>query len=158
MHAEVEAANRILEQQADRFASSFLMPRHLIYDQLPTRLNFMQFYEVKKTWGVSIGALLFRARELGRISEATYRRGVMIMNAQGQRKNESDFPLPPGGEKASLFPRAMEIMANKGYTLQSLAKEARLPESLVRNVIAGHEDELPEVHLPVHGDVHPAFG
>jgi Zn-dependent peptidase ImmA (M78 family) len=146
LHAEAEPANRILERQADRFAASFLLPAHLIYDHLPTRLNWDKFGTLKQTWGVSVAALLYRAKELGRITEATYRRAVMVLAKRGERKNEWEFPLK-GVERITLFPRAMDIMASKGYTVTTLAKEARLPSSIVGDVIAVPDDELPGVHI-----------
>lgn len=138
LHTDVEPANRILERQADQFAASFLMPRHLIRDHLPARLNWAKFAYLKQTWGVSVQALLYRARELGRISLATYQRGVKRMSAAGQRKNESEFPIS-GTESISLFRRAMEIIERKGLTVSDLAKEARLPPDFVAEVVASQE-------------------
>lgn len=147
LHSDVEPANRILERQADQFAASFLMPKHLIRDHLPARLNWSKFAELKQTWGVSVASLLYRARELGRISLATYQRGMKRMSAAGQRKNESEFPIS-GSESISLFRRAMEIIEKKGITVSDLAKEARLPPDFVAEVVAAQErPSLPALQI-----------
>jgi Zn-dependent peptidase ImmA (M78 family)/transcriptional regulator with XRE-family HTH domain len=128
LHSDVEPANRILERQADQFAASFLMPRHLIRDHLPVRLNWVKFANLKLTWGVSVAALL-------------YQRGVRRMSASGQRKDEWEFPIE-GIESITLLPRAMEIVEQKGLAAADLAKEARLPFEFVAEMVSRQQTSV----------------
>jgi len=73
LHPEVEPGNQILETQAQAFASSFLLPRAELTPALPRSFDTEKYGRLKQILGVSIQALLYRARELGRMSEATYR-------------------------------------------------------------------------------------
>jgi Zn-dependent peptidase ImmA (M78 family) len=80
LHIEEEAGNRILEEQAHMFAAAFLMPQALIKNDLPSRLEWSVFRSLKEIWGVSVQALLRRAKDLDRMSEATYRRAMITLS------------------------------------------------------------------------------
>lgn len=74
LHPDTEPGSKIVENQANMFASELLMPAAEIIDQLPRRIDWARFHELKKTWGVSLRALVYRAHALGVLSEASYRR------------------------------------------------------------------------------------
>jgi Zn-dependent peptidase ImmA (M78 family)/DNA-binding XRE family transcriptional regulator len=139
LHAEVEPGNAILEKQAHMFAAAFLMPRAIICEQLPMRFDMAAFGRLKQMWGVSVAALLRRARDLGRLSDATYRRAVITMSQMGEHTNERSFPIHGGAERSILLSKAVEILQAKGYTLADLARDTRLPETFVMETV--HDDE-----------------
>ncbi len=134
-HPEAEPGNKILEAQADAFAAAFLMPREYIYAQLPRRVDFRRLLELKLQWGVSLGALLYRARTLGVIGESSYRRAMARMSSEGWRRDE------PGDLGASEIPtmlsQALELLRLRGMTLETLAAEARLPLAIVAEIVGG---------------------
>jgi Zn-dependent peptidase ImmA (M78 family)/DNA-binding XRE family transcriptional regulator len=146
LHADPEAGNGILERQAHMFAAAFLMPANDIGLQLPTRLLWPVFRRLKKTWGVSVAALLRRAHDLGRMTEATYRRGMMKLAKLGQRTNESAFPLG-GVEPAVLLRMAVEVLEAKGYTVADLAQDTRLQPAFVRETVFDDHDTRPVVNI-----------
>jgi len=146
MHADPEPGSGILESQAHMFAAAFLMPRNVIKNQLPTRLFWPVFRELKQTWGVSVQALLRRALDLGRLTEATYRRAMMTLSKLNQRKNETMFPLE-GNEPSVLLRMAVEVLEAKGYTINDLASDTRLPEPFVREAVFSDVDTRPSVEL-----------
>jgi Zn-dependent peptidase ImmA (M78 family) len=80
LHADPEPGNRTLERQADAFAGALLMPRDEILEELPRRWDFRTFAALKRRWGVSLAALLHRARELGRLTENSYRWAVTTLS------------------------------------------------------------------------------
>ena len=82
-----------VEDQAHWFAAAFLMPASDIEGQLPTRLDWDQFFALKRHGQVSLQALLRRARDLGTISDAQYLNGVEAISARGWRRLE---PIPLG--------------------------------------------------------------
>ena len=129
IHADPEAGNGILEGQAHMFAAAFLMPADDIRTHLPKRLLWPVFRQLKRVWGVSVSALLRRAFDLKCLTEATYRRAMMTLAKLGQRTNESAFPLE-GVEPAVLLRMAVEVLEAKGYTVQDLARDTRLPASV----------------------------
>jgi Zn-dependent peptidase ImmA (M78 family) len=135
LHPEAEPGNKILEAQADAFASAFLMPREYIYAQLPRRVDFRRLLELKLQWGVSLGALLYRARTLGVIGESAYRRALVRMSSEGWRRDEPGDLGPP--EIPTMLPQALELLSQRGVTLETLAAEAKLPLAVVAEVVGG---------------------
>lgn len=145
LHSDIEPANRVLEQQAHRFAAALLMPRREIRALLPSSFNLTGYGQLKSIWGVSIQALLYRARDLGRMSDATYRRAMMSLSSQGLRRNEP-FPLH-GEEEPLLWRRALEVIESRGVSAQDFEKRLRLPSGFLSMVAGTSNDDRPEVML-----------
>jgi Zn-dependent peptidase ImmA (M78 family)/transcriptional regulator with XRE-family HTH domain len=132
LHEEAEPGNQILESQANSFAASFLTPKEQIIDSLPRSFDIERFHELKETWGVSIAALLYRSRELGRMTESTYRRAMMTIAKNRWRINEP-FPIR-GHESADLLRRGLEVLRSSGKSDADLIREARLPADFLSDV------------------------
>lgn len=132
------------ESQAHAFAAELLMPMRHMVKQLPRRFDLGQYAKLKQEWGVSIAALLYRARTLEVISDAAYRRAVVSMNSDYGRRNEP-FPLSRPDEPTMLATAAM-IAEKNGMTLERLATEARLSLDDVSAVIGG-SDQRPAVQI-----------
>ena len=113
MHEIPLTANKVQEDQAQRFAAALLMPAGQIDPWLPRRSNELSILEEgSRTWGVSMQALLFRARILGAISEASYRRTQRRMSAAGWRTRE---PVELGpAEAPELLARAVLTLTRSG--------------------------------------------
>lgn len=133
MHAEADPGDRIVEEQAHRFASELLMPEDLIAPLLPAAMNapaWASLARLKEQWGVSMQALLFRARRLGVLGDVSYRNAMTTVSARGWRRSE------PGQvtvlEQPSLLPRAIELLGSEGIDEQTLASECRAPVGLFR--------------------------
>ncbi len=99
-------------------------PRVLIARELPRRFDLDAYARLKHKWGVSIQALLYRARELEVITEAAYRRSVMTISRDFGRSAEP-YPLP-GREHPRLLALAVEVAAQSGVERETLANEAGL--------------------------------
>jgi Zn-dependent peptidase ImmA (M78 family)/transcriptional regulator with XRE-family HTH domain len=76
-----------IEEEAWDFAGEFLMPAEEIASDLE-RLNIDKLGNLKKTWGVSMQALLKRATTLGRINESHARFLWIQIGKSGYRVNE----------------------------------------------------------------------
>ena len=61
-----------VEDEAWEFAAEFLMPSAEIEKQLDG-INLDKLGQLKKDWGVSMQAILYRAKKLGKIGESYYR-------------------------------------------------------------------------------------
>ena len=91
MHGDAEPGSKAIEEQAHRFASELLMPAEEVHDLLPTAMGrsaWTTLFRLKEQWGVSVSALLFRARQLGRLSDVSYRNAMIRMSQQGWRRDE----------------------------------------------------------------------
>jgi Zn-dependent peptidase ImmA (M78 family)/DNA-binding XRE family transcriptional regulator len=148
MHPEADPGNKILEAQADAFAAAFLLPREYIYAQLPRRVDFRRLLELKLQWGVSLSALLYRARTLGVIGESAYRRAMARMSSEGWRRDEPGELGPP--EIPTMLPNALELLGQRGVTLETIAAEARLPVAVVAEFVGG--ETKPRLQLADHDD------
>lgn len=140
LHAEAIPGDISHERQADAFAAEFLMPAADIVDELPTRVDLPAFLRLQQRWGVSVAALLYRCRELGTLSEASYKRAMMRISRLGWRTNEpgADVPL----ERPALLGRAFDLAASRGITIGTLADALHLPPARVRALL-GVADHRP---------------
>ena len=125
IHSRVRPGEPMAERQADRFASAFLLPRESFLRECPDRLNWDHFYELKRRWRVSVAALLHRARDLGMISTATYRRAFIHLNRTGQRTHEE---FEPPEETPELIAKAVEI-ASEEIPMDHIATDSGMPPS-----------------------------
>lgn len=83
----------LIERRANRFASAFLMPATSFKEDCPHAYRQRMFVSVKKYWRVSIAAALYRARELGIISENSYKSALISRSRAGTRtQEEEEFP------------------------------------------------------------------
>lgn len=128
MHADEEPGNQIVENQAHRFAAELLMPREQIADLLPAKADWARLAKLKETWGVSLQALLFRARQLGRMRDTTYRNAMATISSRGWRRREPGAVLAL--EQPSLLARALDLLREAGLD-GLVAAECRVPPHLL---------------------------
>jgi Zn-dependent peptidase ImmA (M78 family)/DNA-binding XRE family transcriptional regulator len=74
MHHPPKITIKLMEKEANNFASSFLLPKCVMDSELIKPLSLYTLAQLKLKWGVSMQALIFRARDLKIITErqATY--------------------------------------------------------------------------------------
>lgn len=125
LHPDADPTNRGQEIEAHAFASAFLLPRHSLSRELPAGLNWDAYLALKARWRVSLQALLRRARHVGRLSDAQFRRAMTAVSARGWRTRE---PGDAGSlEQPSVLARALEVAARDGgLTRNALAEHLHL--------------------------------
>lgn len=124
MHADAEPGEKIVEDQAHRFAAEFLMPEEAIAGELPGTADWERLAELKSTWGVSMAALLYRARTLGIMKEPAYRNAMSALSARGWRRQE---PGPVTSlERPTMLTRALEVVGKAGTDRDRVAERARV--------------------------------
>ena len=143
MHGDAEPGGRIVEEQAHRFASELLMPASEIRNLLPATMGgnvWNNLGKLKEQWGVSMQALLFRARRLGRLGDVSYRNAMTTISVRGWRRDEPG--LVETIEQPSLLPKALELLAQEGIEESLLIAQCRLPVELFRTVTSRTPEEL----------------
>ena len=139
LHPDIEPANRVLERQANWFASSMLMPAALIEPDLPRRAprrsDWRQLVDAKMRWGVSIRALLFRSRELGLLNESAFRRSLVNLNEEwGAYSEPGDLGEP---EQPIVLARALKLIEErKPDSISDLRASTGLPDSEIEEIAA----------------------
>jgi len=100
-----------MEDEADEFAAEFLIPSAEIAPDL-TRMRadkLSTYATLKSYWGVSMAALIMKAKALGKISKEQARNLFMQMSKLHIRKNE---PNPIPRESTNLHPMMMNYFRN----------------------------------------------
>jgi Zn-dependent peptidase ImmA (M78 family) len=107
LHHEAVPGDVGQEREADAFAAEFLTPCRELSDQLPGRVDFHAYDTLSHTWGVSIKSLIYRSREVGKISDVSARRAYQRLN---QLRGLGFYPANPvlgyAGETPSLLARS----------------------------------------------------
>lgn len=135
MHRGIETGDKMTEDQANRFASAFLMPRSSFIHEFPRSrfLDWTGIFQLKLRWKVSAAAIIRRAYDLRMISADKYRTGYIHLSKTGQKRVERYEDWIPFEEPELLssamralegaFPGSMQrIAAETGLTADMLAK------------------------------------
>ena len=114
-----------MEDEADRFASSFLLPRNEILPEL-SLFSLERAMRLKRVWKVSIAALVLRAYDLGVVPDWKKRKFFMELAAAGYRTRE---PVELEDEEPATVRKLIHTYRNHiGYTTQDLANMLSLKE------------------------------
>ncbi|WP_299022195.1 XRE family transcriptional regulator [uncultured Photobacterium sp.] len=145
MHQGVETGCRKTEEQANNFASAFLMPRASFSAEFPRmrgrNFNWDALSEMKLRWGVSYKALIYRANKLGLITPEKAKSGFTYLNRSGQTKvEENDDKLSL--EQPSMIQSAINML--DFYTWKTLLKASGLTEDILIN---RYMLSVPKAHL-----------
>jgi len=124
--------SRVAEQEADNFASAFLMPKASVANAIPNYITIEDIIELKSRWSVSAVSLIFRLHKVNLITEWQYRKLMEEASIRGYRKEE---PQPIPREKSLIFEKIMPVLAKEGLGVKSFAKELKLPLDEVTNLM-----------------------
>ena len=103
-----------IEKQANMFASAFLLPKESFgreVQQYP--INVEYYRSLKKKWGVSIQAMMYRARQLKIITSNQFQYMMRTVSANGWRTKEPGDKL--GQLDSTIFQGAIDVLFNGNY-------------------------------------------
>ena len=107
------------EKAAFRFAGAFLAPAPLVFREIGRKRYTVQLQELiilKKFFGMSIQALLYRMHDLEIINKSLYTHACIQINKLGFKKREPE-PMPAGGAtlvEADCFKGLLRRPTDKG--------------------------------------------
>jgi len=107
------------EEAAFRFAGAFLVPREAAVRELGPRrrmLDFRELYVLKRKYGMSMGAWIYRAKNLNIISEAAANRHWVEMRTRGWHKME------PGSQIEPEIPTHLELLLLRALTEHKISQ------------------------------------
>jgi Zn-dependent peptidase ImmA (M78 family)/transcriptional regulator with XRE-family HTH domain len=122
MHQGLPPGDRLLETQADQFASAFLLPRTGFLPEFPPqqRLSWDTVWALKRRWKASGASIIRRAYDFGRLDAIAYRRAWKHYMYKGWHKGEPD---EPEDELPELVPLALEFLrSRKGLSTLDMAR------------------------------------
>lgn len=137
MHPDAEPGNKVIEAQADAFASELLAPSEVLHDELPTRMDgagWLKLKELKERWGVSMKVLLDKAYALGRLTEEGYRAGMKSLSRNGWKLLEPG--AISGVEEPSLIPHSLDLLGDVGVGPEEVRERSRIPQSYFKVMTA----------------------
>lgn len=112
LHRSVEVVDgREIEEEANLFASAFLLPAEQFSQECLDRPNLEHLTALKERWKVSIQAMLMRGRTLGIYSEWQTRQAFQMISALGMRKKE---PVPILPEESRLHKMILDSLQESG--------------------------------------------
>lgn len=136
-HEGLLTGDKGVEAEANRFAGAFLMPRSSFAKEFPqlrggTQINWRALSELKFRWGVSKAGMLYRARQLGLLSEDQYRRAIVgNLFSKGQRFVEDEDSSIPH-EQPELLLNALRVMQERlGISVNDVAHTVYLKKEML---------------------------
>jgi Zn-dependent peptidase ImmA (M78 family) len=142
LHKHGGPHGRKAEEEADRFAASFLMPSSDVQAILPRVTTLNQIIQAKKRWSVSVAALNYRLHKLGITSDWQYRTFCVQLTERGFREKE---PYGIKYEQSIAWQKVFTELWKERITKKDVAKALSIPYEEVSNLLLGlegqHENE-----------------
>lgn len=132
--------NQNMENEADLFASEFLIPSHEIKPLLST-VNLPVLANLKAYWKVSMASILMKARDMGKVRQETYIYLWKEMSSAGYRRRE---PIDIPAEEPTTLKKMIEICRDK----------LKYSPSEISKLIALNEEETRTLYLQAHTASH----
>jgi Zn-dependent peptidase ImmA (M78 family) len=124
---------RKAEEEADRFASSFLMPSADVKAIAPRVSTLNQIIELKRRWGVSMLAMIYRLHKLGSITDWQYRTFCIQASERGR-----DYePNGMAREGSAVWQKVLTVLWAERRTKAHIAETLSIPLSEIENLLFG---------------------
>ena len=124
------------EKQANIFAGAFLLPAESFgKDVTPYATNIEFYRSLKKKWGVSMQAMMYRARQLEIITANQFQYMMRQMSKRGQRMHEPGDV--PGKLNSTIFQGAIDLLIDGEYKTVDQIKDA-----FAQNGIILHQKDM----------------
>lgn len=116
--------SRSAEREADRFASSFLMPAHDVRARMPNIINANVIIAAKARWRVSAMAMAYRCHTLNLLTDWQYKSLCIELGKRGYRSGE-----PQGIERETsvLWHKILSQLWAEKTTKADIAASLNLP-------------------------------
>ena len=125
------------EKAAHRFAGAFLMPADAVRTEIGRRrtsIGWSELFNLKRVFGVSVQAIVYRCRDLGIINDALYKRLFRDISRFGWRTPPYPEPQPIEPERPSRFER----LCSRALA-ENVISEAKAAELLGKSVRDLHQ-------------------
>lgn len=126
--------DKIIEQEANNFASCFLMPSESIKAEAPKVPTFDNLVKMKLRWKVSLASLLYRLSKLELLSEWQYRTWVIKLNKEGYNQKEP-FSIPR--EYSLILKKVFELLKQNNKAKSEIARDISWSFADVQKAISG---------------------
>lgn len=135
LHQAFNALLPQIEDEADEFASEFLMPEEIMRECLRCPITLTLLADLKARWRVSMQALVMRAYGLKIITDGQRRYIFRQMAAKGWLHFE---PVPIPSEKPRLLKKLAESIFGPNFSTGQVADLTMAPPRLLGPIIANY--------------------
>lgn len=126
--------DRLLEREADGFASAFLMPWNDVKASVPWPITSDAIIGAKAKWRVSAFALLFRLWRMKLIpTEHQYRSLCIDLSKRGYRSGE---PVGIKREVSTVWQQVFSSLWSERMTKEDVARELNIPLDELEGLVA----------------------
>ncbi len=133
LHKHGGPNQRDAENEANLFASSFLMPRADVISTIPYSTSLRSIINAKKRWGVSASALAYRLHKLMIITDWQYRTYMIQLNSDYNRKEPEG--MPP--EKSHIWRTVLQELWREGKTIDNIGRDLNMPSEEIGSLLFG---------------------
>ena len=134
LHRHGAPRGREAEEEANAFASSFLMPSADVLAVLPRARSLDQMVQAKKRWGVSVAALNHRLHKLGATTDWQYRTFCIELQRRGWRERE---PEPMARERSVVWEKVLTTLWRERTTRADIARALHVPVEEIDGLLFG---------------------
>jgi Zn-dependent peptidase ImmA (M78 family)/transcriptional regulator with XRE-family HTH domain len=129
-----------VEHEADLFAAELLMPEEAMRHEIVPPVTLTTLGQLKPRWGVSIAALIERAKELEIISDrqAKYLR-KQKRDLEWDKKEPDNLYIKP--ERPRALKRLAEVLHGVPVNARKVAAYNNAPVALISEILAAHADK-----------------
>jgi Zn-dependent peptidase ImmA (M78 family) len=131
LHRHAAPNGQQAEQDANAFASAFLMPAASVRAHAPRFATIDHLIRLKKIWNVSLAALTYRLHKLGLLTDWHYRKLYIEISSRGYRKSEPDGT-----------PREVSQVLHKVF---NALREERVTKHDVATALHVHAEDIDEL-------------
>jgi Zn-dependent peptidase ImmA (M78 family)/DNA-binding XRE family transcriptional regulator len=134
LHRHGGPLGRKAEEQANAFASAFLMPRSSVIAHVPRFPTLTTIVKLKKIWKTSVAALTYRLHALNILSDWEYRMLYIQISKQRLRTRE---PNSEPRETSHILPTIFAALREDGLTRPKVAQALCIPQSELESLMFG---------------------
>lgn len=134
LHRHGSPQGREAEQEANAFASAFLMPRATVLANAPRLATVDHLARLKKHWIVSVAALAYRLHTVGVLSDWHYQSIYVELSSRGYRKKE---PNEAPRETSQLLPKVFAALREESVSKGDIASELNVPSDELEQLMFG---------------------
>jgi Zn-dependent peptidase ImmA (M78 family)/DNA-binding XRE family transcriptional regulator len=143
LHKHGGPRGRKAEDQANQFASAFLMPESDVLGTIPRIHTLNQVVQVKQRWAVSVFALLHRLNRLKILSDWQYR--MFCIQASEYRDAE---PFGIAREQSVVWQKVLTALWKERVTKNEIASALHVPVQEIENLLFGLANTLSQSGPP----------
>lgn len=134
LHKHGGPSGRRAEDDANRFAASFMMSSADVLAIMPRVSNLNQIVQGKKRWAVSVAALNHRLHKLKITTDWQYRTFSIQLTEQGYRVAEPDGIAR---EQSVVWQKVLTVLWTEKITKNDIANAIHIPAFEIENLLVG---------------------